>query len=48
MPELSRTQVALYGAIAAALLPVGARAIRGEGSADQSFAADSSGGSSSF
>ena len=33
MPELSRTQVAVYGAIAVALLLVGARAIRGEGGA---------------
>src|ERR1700742_2030584 len=31
MPELSRTQMAVYGAIAVALLFVGARAIRGEG-----------------
>jgi competence protein ComEA len=31
MPDLSRTQVAVYGAIAAALLFVGARAVRGEG-----------------
>src|ERR1700761_8294637 len=31
MPELSRTQVALFGAIAVALLFVGARAVRGEG-----------------
>ncbi|HEY2055402.1 MAG TPA: helix-hairpin-helix domain-containing protein [Solirubrobacterales bacterium] len=30
MPELSRTQVAVYGAIAIALLFVGARAVRGE------------------
>lgn len=30
MPELSRTQVAVYGAIAVALLLVGARAVRGE------------------
>lgn len=30
MPELSRTQIAVYGAIAAALLFVGARAVRGE------------------
>ncbi len=30
MPQLSRTQVLVYGAIAAALLLVGARAIRGE------------------
>jgi competence protein ComEA len=33
MPELSRTQVAVYGAIAVALLFVGARAARGEGGA---------------
>ena len=32
MPELSRTQVAVYGAIAVALLFIGARAVRGEGS----------------
>lgn len=31
MPELSRSQVAVYGAIAVALLLVGARAIRAEG-----------------
>jgi competence protein ComEA len=30
MPELSRAQVAVYGAVAVALLLVGARAIRGE------------------
>jgi competence protein ComEA len=30
MPELSRTQVAVYGAIAVALLFVGARAVRGQ------------------
>jgi competence protein ComEA len=41
MPELSRAQVAVYGAIAVALLLVGARAIRSEGGAEQSFAADS-------
>jgi competence protein ComEA len=40
MPELSRTQVAVYGVIAVALLLVGARAIRGEGGeAEPSFAA---------
>jgi competence protein ComEA len=33
MPELSRTQVAVYGAIAVALLFVGARAVRAEGGA---------------
>ncbi len=47
MPELSRAQVAVYGAIAVALLLVGARAIRSEGGTEQSFAADSGGGSSS-
>lgn len=31
MPELSRAQVAVYGAIAVALLFIGARAVRGEG-----------------
>jgi len=31
MPELSRTQIAVYGAIAVALLFIGARAVRGEG-----------------
>ena len=33
MPELSRTQVVVYGAVAVALLLVGARAIRAEGDA---------------
>ncbi len=46
MPELSRAQVVVYGAIAVALLLVGARAIRAEGGTEQSFAAGetSSGG----
>lgn len=39
MPELSRTQVAVYGAVAVALLLVGARAIRAEDGAAGSFAA---------
>ncbi len=39
MPELSRTQVVVYGAIAVALLLVGARAIRAEDGAAPSFAA---------
>ncbi len=39
MPELSRAQVVVYGAIVVALLLVGARAIRSEGGAEQSFAA---------
>jgi competence protein ComEA len=41
MPELSRAQVVVYGAIAVALLLVGARAIRGEGGADR-FQAEAS------
>jgi competence protein ComEA len=45
MPEVSRSQVVVYAAIAVALLLVGARAIRGEGSTDASFAAADSGGS---
>lgn len=40
MPELSRSQVVVYAAVAVALLLVGARAIRGEGGTDASFAAD--------
>ncbi len=46
MPELSRAQVVVYGAIAVALLLVGARAIRSEGGAEPSFAAGSGGGTS--
>jgi len=42
MPEMSRAQMAVYGAIAVALLLIGARAIRGEGGAERSFAAGSS------
>lgn len=38
MPELSRTQVVVYAAVAIALLLVGARAIRGEGGGEVSFA----------
>lgn len=37
MPELSRTQVVVYGAVTVALLLVGARAIRAEGDSTQSF-----------
>jgi len=53
MPELSRAQVAVYGAIAVALLLVGARAIRGEGGGGTSYAAEApsaeaSGGGGSF
>ncbi len=39
MPELSRSQVVVYAAVAVALLLVGARAIRGEDGTDSSFAA---------
>ncbi len=39
MSELSRTQVVVYGAVAVALLLVGARAIRGEEGTGPSFAA---------
>jgi len=46
MPELSRSQVVVYAAIALALLLVGARAIRGEGSSEPSFAAADTGGAS--
>ena len=50
MPELSRSQVVVYAAVAVALLLVGARAIRGEGGADSSFAAPTGGksGGASF
>jgi competence protein ComEA len=48
MPELSRSQVVVYGAVAVALLLVGARAIRAESGPEPSFAAgsaDAGGGS---
>jgi competence protein ComEA len=50
MPELSRSQVVVYAAVAVALLLVGARAIRGEGGTDRSFAAanGSQGGGQGF
>jgi len=38
VPDLSRSQVAVYGAVAVALLLVGARAIRAEGSGPQDAA----------
>ena len=44
MPELSRTQLVVYAAVAVALLLVGARAIRGEQSTESSYAAESGGG----
>lgn len=47
MPELSRTQVLVYGAIAVALLLVGARAIRAEdGGGEADFASGASFGGS--
>jgi competence protein ComEA len=46
MPELSRTQVVVYGAIAVALLLVGARSIRGEGGSADAFSDPGSAGSS--
>jgi competence protein ComEA len=47
MPELSRTQIVVYAAIAVALLLVGARAIRAEGGVERSFTATSGGGGAS-
>jgi competence protein ComEA len=44
MPELSRSQVAVYGAVAIALLLLGARAIRAEGNSGQTDSSFSSGG----
>lgn len=38
MPELSRSQVVVYGAVAIALLLVGARAIRAEGDGEEAYA----------
>lgn len=46
MPDLSRSQVVVYGAIAVALLFVGARAIQAEGSGGPSYSAGSAGSSS--
>jgi competence protein ComEA len=51
VPELSRTQIVVYGAIAVALLLVGAQAIRGEGGPDAgatTFGEYGSGGGSGF
>jgi competence protein ComEA len=44
MPEMSRSQLVVYAAVALALLLVGARAIRGEDGPETSFAAGSGGG----
>jgi competence protein ComEA len=46
MPELSRSQIAVYGAVAVALLLLGARAIRAEGSGGSSYSSSSSSSSS--
>lgn len=46
MPEMSRSQLAVYAAVAVALLLVGARAIRGEQGPEPSFAAGIGGESS--
>ena len=50
MPELSRSQIAVYGAVAVALLLLGARAIRAEGSSgfSPSFSSDGHNASSGF
>jgi competence protein ComEA len=53
MPELSRSQMAVYGAVAVALLLLGARAIRAEGSDGPSYSSSfssssSTGGGGSF
>ncbi|HET6999448.1 MAG TPA: ComEA family DNA-binding protein [Solirubrobacterales bacterium] len=45
MPELSRSQVVVYGAIAVALLLVGVRAIQAEAGGERAFVADPAGGS---
>lgn len=46
MPDLSRSQAIVYGAVAVALLLVGARAIRAEGGAEPAYSASFSSGSS--
>ena len=47
MPDLSRSQIAVYGAVAVALLLLGARAIRAEGSDGSGYQSTSSSTSSS-
>jgi competence protein ComEA len=47
MPELSRSQIVVYAAVAVALLLVGARTIRGEAATEASFAADGGGAATS-
>ena len=48
MPELSRSQIAVYGAIAVALLLLGARAIRAEGDSGETGSSFSAGGGKQF
>lgn len=48
MPELSRSQIAVYGVIAVALLLLGARAIRAEGNSGRADASFSLEGSKEF
>jgi competence protein ComEA len=48
MPELSRSQIAVYGAVAVALLLLGARAIRAEGNSGHPGTPFSSGGDKGF
>ncbi len=48
MPELSRSQIAVYGAVGVALLLLGARAIRAQGSSDPAGSSLSSGGGKEF
>jgi competence protein ComEA len=43
MPEMSRSQLVVYAAVAVALLLLGARAIRGEGDTDSTYAAGGAG-----
>jgi competence protein ComEA len=48
VPDLSRSQIAVYGAVAVALLLLGARAIRAEGSSGPATSSFSTGGGSEF
>jgi competence protein ComEA len=48
MPDLSRSQIAVYGAVAVALLLLGARAIRAEGNSGQPDSTFSTGGGKGF
>ncbi len=48
VPELSRSQIAVYGAIAVALLLLGARAIRAEGNSGEAVSSYSSDGGGGF